>query len=295
MSVLVAVDFSKNSLAAVRTAARLARRLGQPLVAVHCVVAADEVAFWRHLIDTPEQASARMREVAEARLRERINEVLRTDELPNKLVYQVELRGADEGIVAAARAHDVDLIVLGTTGLGAVERMVMGSTAERVIRTSHLPVLAVAPSAPDDHFHTVLAPVDLTDHSRVVLGGAIDFARAELARLLVMHAFALPTATMALLDLQPPAETIDAFEQRKWREFDGFLADFDFTGIDLARLLRISTPAAAIRSVVADEQVDLVCMGTHARRGMQRLLLGSTASKLVRRPPCSIMVLPGPE
>jgi nucleotide-binding universal stress UspA family protein len=53
------------------------------------------------------------------------------------------------GITGYARDHDIDLIIVGTHGRGAVTQFLMGSAAERVVRTAPCPVLAVRPNERD--------------------------------------------------------------------------------------------------------------------------------------------------
>jgi nucleotide-binding universal stress UspA family protein len=292
MTVLAAVDFSKNSYAALRRAARLARDNNQRLVAVHCVASADEDAFWRHLVSTPWEVPKKIRAVAEARLRESVQEILTPEETPDDIGYVVELKSASDGILAAQKGHDAELIVLGSTGAGKARNFLLGSSAERVVRDSPVPVLTIAPNAPSERFETVLAPIDFSDCSRKSLHMAVDIARDDQAKLLILHAFSLPAAGLSLLDMQAPPEAIEAYEQQKWALFDDFLDEVDLEGVKYSRLLRIDSPAAAIRDAVEEEGVDLICMGTHGRRGLKRFVMGSTAGRVVRDVPCSVLTVP---
>ncbi len=292
MTVLAAIDFSKNSYTGLRRAARLAREAGEPLVVAHSVVHADENAFWRHFVQTPWEVPQKIRAVAQARLRESVQEVLSADEMPDDITYVVELKNAADGILEASRAHDADLVVLGATGSGKLHNALLGCSAERVIRKSEVPVIAVPPDAPDGKFEKILAPVDFSDCSRQSLCMAADIARREGAKLFILHAFALPAASLALLDMQAPPESVEAYEEQKWAEFDEFVEQLDLDDLDCTRLLRISSPAAAIQDAVDEEDIDLICMGTHGRRGLDRVLLGSTAAKVLRRLPCSVMTVP---
>ncbi|QDG53677.1 universal stress protein [Persicimonas caeni] len=292
MTVLAAIDFSKNSHAALCHAAHLARAGDGKLVVAHSVVHADEDAFWRHLVQTPWEVPERIRKVAESRLRETVREVLDDDEMPADVSYVVELKSAADGILAAADAHNADLLVLGSTGAGPLKNVLLGSSAEHVVRSSEIPVLTVPPEAKGESFHKILAPVDFSDFSRKSLELAADLARQNDAELLILHAFALPAASLALLDMQAPPESVEAYEEQKWAEFDQFIEEFDLTDLDSSRLLRISTPSAAIDNVADEEGVDLICMGTAGHRGLKRVMLGSTAARVLRHPPCAVMTVP---
>lgn len=294
MTVLAAIDFSEHSHNALHSAARFARQRGEALVVVHSVVSADENAFWRHLVETPWEVPSRIRKTAEARLRETVREVLATDETPENIEYIVELKSAADGILESARAHDASVIVMGATGSGRVKNVLLGSTAEHVIRASRVPVLAVAPQMSDRPISKILVPVDFSDNSRVSLQHAIDVAAEHDASLVVLHAFSLPAAGLALLDMQAPPQTVDAYEEQKWSEFDAFVDDFDFGEVDYSLLLRISSPEPAIESAADEEDVDLICMGTRGRRGFKRFFLGSTTARVLRHMPRTVLTVPGP-
>jgi nucleotide-binding universal stress UspA family protein len=52
-----------------------------------------------------------------------------------------------------------------------------------------------------------------------------------------------------------------------------------------------SSPAQAITQVAADKDADLIVVGTHGRKGLTRMLMGSTAESLLRRSPCPVLVV----
>lgn len=142
-TILYATDFSDASVAAARYAAELASKLGARVIVFHAfepivpgdVYGAVEVG----------QINSELRRFARSR----------TDEL---VKWFEEQRVAARGVVAdgyaartiVASADGVaDLIVMGTHGRGALSRLLLGSVAERVVRTATCPVLTVhEPSAP---------------------------------------------------------------------------------------------------------------------------------------------------
>ena len=117
--ILVATDFSELSGAAVKAAADLARQAGGRLTVLHVMM--------------PGEASVTDALIAIA------------DELRNGVDVETALALGDpaEEIVRHARRHEVDLVVLGTHGRTGVTRALLGSVAERVVRTSCCPVLTV--------------------------------------------------------------------------------------------------------------------------------------------------------
>lgn len=294
MSILAAIDFSENSQQALRKAAQLAGDKNSELVVLHCVESADQDAFWRHLVGTPWEDPAQVRRQAKARLVGRVRETLDTALTPEQVTYKVALKSAADGIEAAAQKHGVELVVLGATGAGKLGALLLGSTAEKVIRTSSVPVLAVTPDAPMGHFDKILAPVDFSEPSRLSLQTAVDVARDNDARLLVLHAFALPAAGLAMLDMQAPPQVAEAYEEQKAAEFDEFLSTFDFGDVEVETILRVDSPPAAIARIASQDDVSLICMGTHGKSGFRRLIVGSTTARVLRQMPCSVLTVPRP-
>jgi nucleotide-binding universal stress UspA family protein len=138
--ILVAVDGSATSLKGLDEAIRLAKATGARLLLVHVcnVLLADpeiaSTAYYHALAESIRQSGATILEDAVA--------VAREAGVPfeQKLIEKIGAHAADE-IVAIARQWDADLIVLGTHGRRGLKRLVMGSDAELVLRSSPVPVL----------------------------------------------------------------------------------------------------------------------------------------------------------
>ncbi len=131
--ILVATDFSDASGVALDYGRALARTFGASLHVLHVM----ENMFLRPVPVDPYQMKAAMMK----RLTERL-----TDEDRASLHATAILETSDnaaEAIVKYATAHNIDLIVMGTHGRGAVERLLVGSVAEKVVRAAPCPVLTV--------------------------------------------------------------------------------------------------------------------------------------------------------
>jgi nucleotide-binding universal stress UspA family protein len=137
-SLLVAHDFSEHSSLAVRQAAGWAEILGAEVTLLHVVEPVVYPEFYS--VDLlPDEIMSRLRDRSSQALDAAASELLgdvpyRTDVVTGK---------AGESIVAAASAEDVDLVVIGTRGLSAVESLLLGSVAEYVMRKCPVPLLAV--------------------------------------------------------------------------------------------------------------------------------------------------------
>jgi len=89
-------------------------------------------------------------------------------------------------------SHGIDLIVLGTHGRQGLQRMLLGSTAELILRSANCPVLTVGPHVSrrkhdGDHMDRVLFATDLTPESEYAISYALSFAHERCAHLTCMH------------------------------------------------------------------------------------------------------------
>jgi nucleotide-binding universal stress UspA family protein len=142
--VLVAIDFSEDSKAALKWAGQYSDRCGIPLVLLHVVH--DPVSspgFYRE----GNQGQLRpMQEVAESMMTEFVEQL--KIEQPDLLSLKTAERHFVPGlpprrIVEVADLLDASMIVIGSRGLTGLPHMLLGSVAERVVELSHRPVVVV--------------------------------------------------------------------------------------------------------------------------------------------------------
>jgi len=199
----------------------------------------------------------------------------------------VLLEGAPhERILFEAERLDVDYLVMGTHGRGAVRRFVLGSVAERVLRGATVPVIAVpytkgAPSS----VSSILVAHDL---SSLASGRALELA-AQL-RLL----FGAPQVTV--VHVVAKGEDVD---QRTWDAAQQLERDVRATfGPEGAAAVqvRVEDDRDGVRAHVLEVQravgADLTIVGRSMKSGVGRLALGSTASGLLARSEVPVCVVP---
>jgi len=143
-NVLVATDFSPASTAALRYGLALARNFGGRLHVLHVV---DDLTARLAYADasmagfSPVEMQAEMERVAAGAL----HALLSDDDRANvqaTMVLRVNHNAARE-ITDYAKEASIDLVVVGATGRGVIDRMLMGSVADKVLRRAPCPVLAV--------------------------------------------------------------------------------------------------------------------------------------------------------
>ena len=153
--ILVATDFGEPSDAALAYGRELARAFGATLHVLHV---ADDV-YVRLGGDAYVAVLPDLQKDVEDAARQKLDELL-VDNDPNPVAIKkvvVTSSATALCIVDYARENNIDLIVVGTHGRGAVAHLFVGSVAERVVRTASCPVLAVR-----QHEHDFVVPDALT-------------------------------------------------------------------------------------------------------------------------------------
>jgi nucleotide-binding universal stress UspA family protein len=137
----------------------------------------------------------------------------------------------------------------------------------------------------------ILVPVDYSDHSAQAVQFARDIATAFGAALHFVHVY--PPATLVAAPIVPaPVITSTVLEESR-RGFDDYLATArKDLGVDVTGTLREGIPHLEILSAASELGVDLIVLGTHGRTGIQHLLLGSVAERVVRQATVPVITVP---
>ena len=287
--ILVPVDFSDPSRQALGTAVALAKRFGSRLAVVHVTrrnrpdshVVADQFGM---TFDT--------RRAGRAKLMEFIQGEVPDDLQPARLV--ADGVPFDE-IAKTAKAWDADLIVIATHGYTGLQHVLLGSTAERVVRHAPCPVLVVrgrvkhgtkAAFSPDK-VRSILVPVDFSKPSLEALPHALALAQQQNAQLTLIHVIEPFHPDMRIDTTQSQRDARVAAHGRLGKLADATRRIWPRTG----RELRAGAPVTTITALAQRTNADLIVMGTHGRTGVKRGLIGSVAERVVRHAPCSVLVV----
>ncbi len=148
--ILVPSDFSAASEHALRVAYLLASRLGWAVDVLFVWEPSTVVPIETLLSEVGTGTPRSLGEIGRREAARRMTEFLTTAERPSHIAVstRVEVGRADELIVAVAEQDSHDLVVMGSHGRSGLRRALMGSVAERVVRTAPCPVLTIrAPGA----------------------------------------------------------------------------------------------------------------------------------------------------
>lgn len=197
---------------------------------------------------------------------------------------QIEGASVQERIVEFAGDHDVDLIVMGTHGRTGVERLLIGSVAESVVRTAPCPVFTVRTDdevRPAHAVRRILVPVDFSDEAHVAVQHAKELAMTYGARIDLLHVVeeVIYPSTYGIEPVElPTGEVIENVENA--------LAKMarEEIGIEHAVVeARMGYAPTEILSYARETETDLIVIATHGRTGLDRLLMGSVAERVVRQ------------
>ncbi len=140
----------------------------------------------------------------------------------------------------------------------------------------------------------ILVPVDLMEGSQAIVNYAIDLGRPFNAAIEVLHVWEPPQYVAPDLLVAAPGWTPQPLEKEALaaarQSLEKFVGSIQGAGAVTQKLV-MGEPSAAVIQVAESGGFNLIVMGTHGRRGLPRLLLGSVAQRVVARAPCPVLTL----
>ncbi|HUQ08377.1 MAG TPA: universal stress protein [Kofleriaceae bacterium] len=292
--IVVGMDFSPGADVAVRRAAEIAAQHGAEIVLVHATtvpqrpdvpesMAATADALVKVLDDRlaserGQLAAIRDRVAAESGVT--VSQLI-VDEYP------------DDALVAAGTQVGADLVITGSRDKSALRRWLLGSTAEHVVRRADSSVLVARSGDPDRGFGRIVVGTDFSPGATIALARAVELAQPG-ANLDLVHCLHHP--------MFRPVPGVDPVLADDYKAFLAQLVAEAHARCEEA--MRVHTgarvtfrshvvedqPREAVCDLAEQVQADLVAVGSHGRRGIRRLVLGSVAEATVRHAPCSVLV-----
>jgi nucleotide-binding universal stress UspA family protein len=280
-SVVVATDFSEGASRALARVELLPLAPSAHVTVVHVVPPELPARVAKHV-----RADARRRLdqlVAKFRVRGSGATVTTTAELAEGDAF-VE-------IIRAARRAGAELIVIGRHGKGTVRELMVGTTAQRVIRKGDVPVLIVA-TVPQGPYERLLLPLDLQDTGMLTVRLALRLIGAKATAASVVHAHRVPSE--GVVSGRFPAAELRAIRQQckntALAALGRCLDPFAGCGLRWKTTVRFGDPRTVIITETHRQRPDLIAIGTHGRSGISRVLLGSVADWVIQRAPCDVLV-----
>ncbi len=200
-----------------------------------------------------------------------------------------------EEIVRFGRTHTCDLIVVGTHGRTGLSHLIMGSVAERVIRQANCPVLTVRASAHAAQvlpYLKILVPLDFSPHSEKALLYAWSLAKLFHAHLHILHIVDIPIhPEHYAVNLNLTGEFGHQLMLRSHEELERMIAPHQPSTVKHRLVVEFGRAYNEIVDFAAENECDLIVMGTQGLSGLEKFFLGSTTAKVVRHAPCPVLTV----
>jgi nucleotide-binding universal stress UspA family protein len=288
--VLCPVDFSDCSRRALSRAVALARWHQAQLTVLH--VAASP------LVDLPPIAMGdKEREQYVGKLQRFTG--ARFHDVPIDLAIS-EAVDVSQAILDEIAASHADLLVIGSHGRSGVQRLLLGSVTERVVRQASCPTLVIPRDATEKDaeaappFHSLLCAVDFSEGSKKALTYGISLAEEADAHLTVLHVVEVPpelreAAGPAGIDVDAVRAAAEAEALRRLREL---IPEEARTYCTIETVVTEGAPHREILKMAADRHTDLIVMGVQGRGAIDLVMFGSNSARVMRNATCATLVVP---
>jgi nucleotide-binding universal stress UspA family protein len=264
-TLLVATDRSPFSEGAIREASHLAKTCSSKLCVMTVLetnpeyesigaefLAKEEEEALQYLLSVKKEAEKEML-TCEA--------VLRRGDSPSRL------------IVREAEVKKADVIIIGRRGRKGLAKVIMGSSAAKVIGHAPCNVLVV-PKAAKIEYSNILVATDGSKHAAAAVSEAVEIAKRSGGHLIALS---------AILSEEQADEA---------KVFVGDAAEMaQKAGVAVETITPIGKPHNVIAEAAGGRGVDLIVMGAYGKTGLKKLLMGSTTEKVIGLAGCAVLVV----
>lgn len=285
---LAATDFSATATCAEARAALLAAEHGARLTLLHSISGLALKSLRSHIVQGFAQTKAQLIQYYEDTLK------LRAEALAQHWNIEVSavcvVGQAHREITRVVQESGAEMLILGALGEHPAREFLLGTTAERAIRESVVPVLVVR-NMPSAAYRRVLVTLDLSEHSQSV----VTLARraAPKAWITLAHAFEVPFEGKLHYAGVAEADIARYLQHERQAALDALHALSLSIERDNADI-RVEHGIAqdVIPNILKETKVELVVAGKRGRSELVDLFLGSTTKHLLLEAPCDVLVVP---
>ena len=292
--ILATTDFSDESLPAVRYALALGGKIDASVTLLHVVELAPSLSGMESVVlaSTDAEAGVPVHTQLEALAQ-------REAKSDGKVASVVRTGKPFHEIALAASERAVDLVVIATHGYTGAKRVLLGSTAERVVRHAPCPVLTIPTRARANRtsktfpfkLKKILVPNDFSDISKDALPWATFLAAqfgAELVLLHIVEEFPIDY----LLGRELANRTVEPLMKQAEAGLARMAVSLSkSTGMNVSAIVRSGRPFEAISHAAKTLGADLIVLTTRGYTGLKHVWLGSTAERVVRHAHCPVLVV----
>jgi nucleotide-binding universal stress UspA family protein len=282
--ILLSTDGSEHSEGAVREAIKLAKKCGSKLTILS-------------VIDTNPEFDTLAPQIVEKKAKEvRMN--------LDAMQARAKNEGGDCGtavregedsykyIVDEAVKNKSSMIVMGRRGRTGLKRLMMGSVTARVIGHAPCNVLVV-PRAAQLGFTNIVVATDGSKHSVAAASEAIGLAKRNGSALTVLSV--VPSDIDTPVDIGFTVNQQELIAEKEMQEAEKNARSVKEAaqneGVAVKAFIMSGKPADAIIEIAKERRADLIVLGSHGRTGLERLLMGSVAERVIVLATCPVLVV----
>ncbi|MFN2137030.1 MAG: universal stress protein [Candidatus Promineifilaceae bacterium] len=191
-------------------------------------------------------------------------------------------RGRITAEICNAANYGMDMVIMSNNCRSGLQRLLGGSVAQEVVRSAVTPLLLLQPRGnwrnQSTSFRRLLVALDGSEFSERILPYVAALARPFQSEIILLS---VPVGVMS----SKYQETIEQYLDRLAKELAA-------QALVVRTLVTGSAAAQTIVATAAEERVDLIMLATHGRSGMERLMMGSVAERVINSTPCPVFLLP---
>lgn len=275
IKILVPLDFSDLGSKALHSAEKMASLFDGSVTPFHSYLPLNEVDGGPYMFGMGSTSIEDYDDIEDA-LHDRLSELAR-EEIDATLVTEPKISIGNPAQAIVEEAKDFDMIVMTTHGRTGFSRFFLGSVSEKVLRTSHVPVLIVNEQRELNELNRIMLTTDFSDHSKQAFPFGKEIAKKADATLELVNILTFDPQH----DDKPDESKIQLREQRMKVIAKEMLHDIDDL-VETKVIVSSDTPHEAILNYNLNNPHDLIVMSTVGRTGIDYLMMGSTTANVVR-------------
>jgi nucleotide-binding universal stress UspA family protein len=138
----------------------------------------------------------------------------------------------------------------------------------------------------------ILFPTDFSQGARAAMDHALSLARDYNARLILLYVIQdISIAEWYIPSSLSVTDLVEDMQKSAWKEMDKWAAEVSAQVKDVEKMVVRGVPFVEIIKTAKEKRADLIVIGTHGRTGIDHMLFGSTAEKVVRKAPCPVLTV----
>ncbi len=139
---------------------------------------------------------------------------------------------------------------------------------------------------------TILFPTDFSQGARAAMDHAISLAKDYQAKLILLYVIQdISIAEWYIPSSLSVTDLVEDMQKSAWREMDKWSTEVSQSVKDVEKMVVRGVPFVEIIKTSKEKNADLIVIGTHGRTGIDHMLFGSTAEKVVRKAACPVLTV----